>query len=308
MADETQPESFEGAETFYYFLGAIGFLALCFYYCCRHEEPADDPADDLIGGYLPNPTRQPTESLEDRRKHIEDSIITRKVIADDEISVSSETNSASKRSSLSLMKRLSHSDRTFSSYALVLSGFSHPSRRVSTKFSNQLFRHSTSLPISFNDDSTKPDDDPDRKSQSVRGFTDEEKQMIGSTKIKEEEEEDGEQSTPNSNDHDSDIEIPNGIEEEEVVVEQETLSPKHRRKADIIARTLSRILRGPQDYDMPTTCDICLMEYEVGEEVAWSRNEDCIHAFHKECIVDWLLRSPNCPLCRNEYVVDAEGE
>jgi len=83
---------------------------------------------------------------------------------------------------------------------------------------------------------------------------------------------------------------------------------KHRRKADIFARTLSRTVRGTQDYDMPTTCDICLMDYEVGEDVAWSRNDQCIHAFHKECITDWLLRNPKCPLCRNEYIVPKTSE
>jgi len=78
---------------------------------------------------------------------------------------------------------------------------------------------------------------------------------------------------------------------------------KYRRKADILARTLSRTIRGVQDSDTPTTCDICLEDYEVGDEVAWSKNGQCIHAFHKDCIVDWLLRSPKCPLCRNEYII-----
>jgi hypothetical protein len=83
---------------------------------------------------------------------------------------------------------------------------------------------------------------------------------------------------------------------------------KHRRKCDIVARTLARTLSSSQDYAAPTECDICLLDYEVGEEVAWSNNEGCIHAFHKECITDWLLRNPRCPLCRRDYVVENSAE
>eukprot|EP00540_Astrosyne_radiata_P001713 CAMPEP_0116843644 /NCGR_PEP_ID=MMETSP0418-20121206/12205_1 /TAXON_ID=1158023 /ORGANISM="Astrosyne radiata, Strain 13vi08-1A" /LENGTH=291 /DNA_ID=CAMNT_0004474425 /DNA_START=154 /DNA_END=1029 /DNA_ORIENTATION=- len=88
----------------------------------------------------------------------------------------------------------------------------------------------------------------------------------------------------------------------------------HRRKTDVLVRTLAVSLRSkPMDYAHPTTCDICLMDYEAGEEVAWSPNDACEHAFHKECIVDWILRNPKCPLCRNDYLHDSskkkqEGE
>ncbi len=50
------------------------------------------------------------------------------------------------------------------------------------------------------------------------------------------------------------------------------------------------------------TCSICLSDYDVGDLVSWSRNPDCNHGFHKECITDWLLKSPNCPCCRLPYI------
>lgn len=50
------------------------------------------------------------------------------------------------------------------------------------------------------------------------------------------------------------------------------------------------------------TCSICLSDYEVGDIVCWSSNEECNHAFHKECIMDWLIRNQNCPCCRLPYV------
>lgn len=54
--------------------------------------------------------------------------------------------------------------------------------------------------------------------------------------------------------------------------------------------------------DHGTSCDVCLLEFEVGDEIAWSPNLDCVHMFHKECILDWLVRKPTCPNCRNNYL------
>jgi hypothetical protein len=39
--------------------------------------------------------------------------------------------------------------------------------------------------------------------------------------------------------------------------------------------------------DRGTMCDICLLHYEAGDEVAWSPNLECSHTYHKDCILDW---------------------
>jgi hypothetical protein len=49
------------------------------------------------------------------------------------------------------------------------------------------------------------------------------------------------------------------------------------------------------------TCSICLLGYEEGDHIAWSRNPACNHAFHEECIVQWLMKHDECPNCRNSY-------
>mmetsp|Transcript_20724 Transcript_20724/g.26163 ORF Transcript_20724/g.26163 Transcript_20724/m.26163 type:complete len:325 (-) Transcript_20724:372-1346(-) len=48
-------------------------------------------------------------------------------------------------------------------------------------------------------------------------------------------------------------------------------------------------------------CNICLEEYKVGEDIGWSRNSDCHHAFHKDCIIEWLANNDDCPICREKY-------
>jgi hypothetical protein len=66
-----------------------------------------------------------------------------------------------------------------------------------------------------------------------------------------------------------------------------------------------------QKRKVPNGCAICLGPYEVGEVVVWSSNAACQHAFHEECMVDWLCKmvliqsqnrdSTPCPCCRQEF-------
>ena len=57
-----------------------------------------------------------------------------------------------------------------------------------------------------------------------------------------------------------------------------------------------------------TACGICLMEYDEGDEVCWSPNPECLHAFHKECILDWTVRNPQCPVCRRNFVGNGDDD
>jgi hypothetical protein len=41
--------------------------------------------------------------------------------------------------------------------------------------------------------------------------------------------------------------------------------------------------------DRGTTCDICLLDYEIGDHVAWSPNMECSHTYHKDCVLDWYV-------------------
>lgn len=50
-------------------------------------------------------------------------------------------------------------------------------------------------------------------------------------------------------------------------------------------------------------CNVCLDEFRIGEEVSQSVNSECLHLFHTECIVDWLVERSDrpCPVCRRDF-------
>jgi len=52
----------------------------------------------------------------------------------------------------------------------------------------------------------------------------------------------------------------------------------------------------------PKSCPICLEEYKAGDEIAWSKNNECPHAFHLDCMINWLMDHDECPLCRADYL------
>ena len=79
-------------------------------------------------------------------------------------------------------------------------------------------------------------------------------------------------------------------------------------KSNIYARSMSTAMGNPESLSVQL-CAICLDEYQAGEEIAWSRNEQCHHVFHKSCLLDFLRRGhEECPICRNTYHVMVDVE
>jgi Ring finger domain len=66
----------------------------------------------------------------------------------------------------------------------------------------------------------------------------------------------------------------------------------------------------PNDHrGISSYCNICLLEYEVGDIVVWSRRpHGCHHAWHEDCLIDWLQRKPTCPSCRQEFFAVADAQ
>lgn len=55
---------------------------------------------------------------------------------------------------------------------------------------------------------------------------------------------------------------------------------------------------------VPNCCAVCLCTYKEGETIVWSSNGNCQHAFHNECVMEWLIKMQNgtpCPCCRQEF-------
>lgn len=52
----------------------------------------------------------------------------------------------------------------------------------------------------------------------------------------------------------------------------------------------------------PQSCSICMSKYKQGDEICWSKNEKCYHAFHLECMLEWLMKHNECPMCRRHYL------
>ncbi len=56
-------------------------------------------------------------------------------------------------------------------------------------------------------------------------------------------------------------------------------------------------------------CPICLEAYKGNEELCWSKNKKCKHAFHLDCMIEWLMVHDDCPLCRSNYLeVEEESD
>jgi hypothetical protein len=52
------------------------------------------------------------------------------------------------------------------------------------------------------------------------------------------------------------------------------------------------------------SCAICLSHFEPQQLVCKSNNSLCQHVFHKDCMVDWLMKGHDtCPMCREVYLL-----
>ena len=50
-------------------------------------------------------------------------------------------------------------------------------------------------------------------------------------------------------------------------------------------------------------CCICLEPYQVGQNICWARNNDCVHIFHQPCATVCLQGRDSCPLCHCRIIL-----
>ena len=59
-----------------------------------------------------------------------------------------------------------------------------------------------------------------------------------------------------------------------------------------------------QEDNEDMTCTICLEPFEVGQDLSFSRDLKCHHCFHSDCLIPWLHKSDECPICRTVLIED----
>ena len=55
-------------------------------------------------------------------------------------------------------------------------------------------------------------------------------------------------------------------------------------------------------HEVQTSCRICFEEFAEGDEIGKSKNRDCCHIYHVDCIVHWLMNNDECPICRTKFM------
>ena len=91
------------------------------------------------------------------------------------------------------------------------------------------------------------------------------------------------------------VEVEKFPNKHDIVVSDESITTKLPEKAK-------------EEYDSKVCCSICLEKYTVGDEISYSKNPKCDHAFHTECISLWCIKHSLCPLCRNDFVYENGDE
>jgi hypothetical protein len=55
-----------------------------------------------------------------------------------------------------------------------------------------------------------------------------------------------------------------------------------------------------RDYQLIQECIICLNSFEENNP---KYRLNCGHLFHKECILEWGVKSEKCPICRESFII-----
>mmetsp|Transcript_21355 Transcript_21355/g.45840 ORF Transcript_21355/g.45840 Transcript_21355/m.45840 type:complete len:259 (-) Transcript_21355:194-970(-) len=92
-------------------------------------------------------------------------------------------------------------------------------------------------------------------------------------------------------------------------IQQTVLSPLIEREKAMQRHTLARALdtqvvdektAQSMKKEDPVSCAICYGSAETGDKVAAL---PCQHSYHESCILEWLVKSRTCPLCRSKVPV-----
>lgn len=98
-----------------------------------------------------------------------------------------------------------------------------------------------------------------------------------------------------------------GVTENSQAVESSSTDSNHLlpdgRSHDVGEGTSCNIKASGQDDAVPAsvsreTCPICIVDFEEGDDIRLLPCEGKKHSFHQQCVDEWLLKLPTCPVCR----------
>ncbi|KAF4040107.1 Ring finger domain [Phytophthora infestans] len=70
---------------------------------------------------------------------------------------------------------------------------------------------------------------------------------------------------------------------------------------DVVVDSRSNLLEAVEGLSTSDCCSICLGEWDDEECVGMNVVKlPCLHAFHEECLLEWLQGNTHCPMCREE--------
>lgn len=93
-------------------------------------------------------------------------------------------------------------------------------------------------------------------------------------------------------------------------VDQDSMAMNNNKDETVKANyvLIKRTQVVPCDQTVVSQCVICVDSYSEGETIVWSNNKDCIHCFHQDCALDYLvylhdLQGTPCPVCRQPFII-----
>ena len=54
--------------------------------------------------------------------------------------------------------------------------------------------------------------------------------------------------------------------------------------------------------DSTSICAICWTGYQDGGTLCSSPNKECSHVYHEDCVLPWLMKRSDCPMCRADFL------
>ena len=83
-------------------------------------------------------------------------------------------------------------------------------------------------------------------------------------------------------------------------------------ESDLGEGSMVLIVDGENKKTVPICCAICLDVYGVGDSVVWASNDECSHAFHQNCVIEYLAKlnciEMPCPCCQKKVCNLSESE